>query len=68
MGFHFGPTDFVALAPSFGVAGFRVGDADAFRPTLARALALRSPAVIEIPVDSRENLPLVPPLRLRAID
>ena len=47
---------------------FRVGDADEFRPTLERALALGSPAVIEIPVDYRDNLPLVQPMRLRAVD
>jgi acetolactate synthase-1/2/3 large subunit len=68
VGTHFGPTDFVALAQSFGAAGFRVDDADAFRPTLERALALKAPAVIEIAVDYRENLPLVQPMRLRAVD
>ncbi len=68
VGTHFGPTDFVALAQSFGAAGFRVNDADEFRPTLERALALKSPAVIEIPIDYRENLPLVQPMRLRPID
>jgi acetolactate synthase-1/2/3 large subunit len=67
-GTHFGPTDFVALAAALGAAGFRVNDADEFRPTLERALALRTPAVIEIPVDYRENLPLVQPMRLRAVD
>jgi acetolactate synthase-1/2/3 large subunit len=68
VGTHFGPTDFVKLAESFGAAGFRVGDADEFRPTLERALALGSPAVIEIPVDYRENLPLVQPMRMRMVD
>ena len=34
VGTHFGPTDFVALAGSFGAAGFRVSDTDDFRPTL----------------------------------
>jgi len=43
-------------------------DADDFRPTLERALALKAPAVIEIAVDYRENLPLVQPMRLRAVD
>ena len=43
-------------------------DADDFRPTLERALALKVPAVIEIAVDYRENLPLVQPMRLRAVD
>ncbi len=68
VGTHFGPTDFVTLAQSFGAAGFRVDHADRFRPTLERALTLGSPAVIEIAVDYRENLPLVQPMRLRAVD
>jgi acetolactate synthase-1/2/3 large subunit len=68
VGSHFGPTDFVKLAESFGAAGFRVDAADELRPTLERALALGSPAVIEIPVDYRENLPLVQPMRLREVD
>jgi acetolactate synthase-1/2/3 large subunit len=68
VGTRFGPTDFVALARSFGAAGYRVNDADEFRPTLERALALKAPAVIEIPVDYRDNLPLVQPMRLRAVD
>ena len=56
----------MALAQSLGAAGFRVSDADEFRPTLEWALALGPPAVIEIAVDYRENLPLVQPMRLRA--
>jgi acetolactate synthase-1/2/3 large subunit len=67
-GTHFGPTDFVTLAQSLGATGFRVNDANQFRPTLERALALRSPAVIEIAVDYSENLHLVQPMRLREID
>ncbi len=68
VGTHFGPTDFVTLAQSFGATGFRVNDAQELRPVLERALALGSPAVIEIPVDYRENLPLVQPMKLRAVD
>jgi acetolactate synthase I/II/III large subunit len=68
VGTHFGPTDFVALAHSFGAAGFRVKDANDLRPMLEQALALKTPAVIEIPVDYRDNLPLVQPMRLRAVD
>ena len=66
VGTHFGPTDFVTLAQSMGAGGFRVNHADEFRPTLERALALCSPAVIEIPIDYSENLPLVQPMRLRS--
>jgi acetolactate synthase-1/2/3 large subunit len=67
-GTRFGPTDFVALAQSFGAAAFRISTAEEFRPALERALALRTPAVIEIPIDYRENLALVQPMRLRAVD
>ena len=45
-----------------------MSDADELRPTLERALALGTPAVIEIAVDYHENLPLVQPMRLRAVD
>jgi acetolactate synthase-1/2/3 large subunit len=68
VGTHFGPTDFVTLAQSFGAAAFRIHDADEFRPTLERALALKAPAVIEIPIDYRDNLALVEPMRWRAVD
>jgi len=68
VGTHFGPTDFVMLAQAFGAEGFRVNNSDEFRPTLERALALKSPAVIEIPVDYRDNLPLVEPRRSWTID
>ena len=69
VGTHFGPTDFVTLAESFGAAGFRVRrrrrvPADAW----SAPLALKAPAVIEIPIDYRENLALVEPMRLRPVD
>ncbi len=67
-GTRFGPTDFVSLAQSFGASAFRIHDADEFRPTLERALALKSPAVIEIPIDYRDNLALVQPMRMKAVD
>ncbi|MBV8318242.1 MAG: hypothetical protein JOZ53_25135 [Planctomycetaceae bacterium] len=51
-----------------GLSGFHVGDADGFRPTLQRALALLTPAVVEIPIDYRETPPLVQPMRLWPID
>jgi hypothetical protein len=51
-----------------GLSGFHVGDAGESRPTPRRALALLTPAVVEIPVDNRGTLPLVQPMRLRSID
>jgi acetolactate synthase-1/2/3 large subunit len=43
--------DFVALAESFGAAGYRASDPAELRVVLARALQSGRPAVIEVPVD-----------------
>ncbi len=42
--------DFVALAKSFGAAGYRARTPDELRTTLAAALALGEPALIDVPV------------------
>jgi len=63
---HFGRTygvdftnpDFVQLARSFGAAGYRVEGADELEPILREAFAAGIPAVIDVPVDYRENLKL----------
>jgi acetolactate synthase-1/2/3 large subunit len=55
---EFGNPDFVAYAESFGIAGFRPATADDLYPTLMRALDVPGPAVIEVPIDYRENLRL----------
>jgi acetolactate synthase-1/2/3 large subunit len=57
-GVEFGNPDFVAYAESFGIAGFRPSSADDLYPTLMRALAVDGPAVVEVPIDYRENLRL----------
>jgi len=57
-GVEFDNPDFVAYAESFGIAGFRVGSAAELAPVLGRALAVDGPAVVEIPIDYRENLRL----------
>ena len=57
-GVEFGNPDFVAYAESFGIAGFRPASADDLYPTLMRALAVDGPAVVEVPIDYRENLRL----------
>ncbi len=57
-GVEFDNPDFVAYAESFGIAGFRVGSAGELAPVLGRALAVDGPAVVEIPIDYRENLRL----------
>jgi len=57
-GVEFGNPDFVAYAESFGIAGFRPASADDLYPTLMKALAVDGPAVVEVPIDYRENLRL----------
>ena len=48
--------DFVKLAESMGLKGYRIDSAQAFLPTLKEALAQDVPAVIDCPIDYRENL------------
>jgi acetolactate synthase-1/2/3 large subunit len=55
---EFGNPDIVDFARSFGIAGFRPESADGLYPTLRRALDLGEPAVIDVPVDYRENVRL----------
>jgi len=57
-GVEFGNPDFVAYAQSFGIAGFRAGSAADLYPTLMRALEVDGPALVEVPIDYRENLRL----------
>ena len=55
---EFGNPDIVDFARSFGIAGFRPESADDLYPTLMRALELGEPAVIDVPIDYRENVRL----------
>ena len=55
---EFGNPDFVDYARSFGIAGFRPSSADDLYPTLMRALEVDGPALVEVPIDYRENLRL----------
>ena len=55
---HFGNPDFVKLAESMGLKGYRVESATDLIPMLKAALADDVPAVIDCPVDYRENLRL----------
>jgi acetolactate synthase-1/2/3 large subunit len=57
-GVEFGNPDFVAYAESFGIAGFRPATAADLLPTLRRALDVDGPALVEVPIDYRENLRL----------
>jgi acetolactate synthase I/II/III large subunit len=57
-GVEFGNPDFVAFAQSFGIAGFRPASASDLAPTLAQALEVEGPSLVEVPIDYRENLRL----------
>jgi acetolactate synthase-1/2/3 large subunit len=43
--------DFVKLAESFGVAGYRAASPDELKPVLAKAIDDDKPAIIEIPIE-----------------
>ena len=58
-GATFGDPDFVKLGEAFGATSFRIGSADQIVPTLKKALACEGPALIEMPVDYRDNAQLV---------
>ncbi|NJL40434.1 MAG: acetolactate synthase large subunit [Leptolyngbyaceae cyanobacterium SM1_4_3] len=53
---HFTNPDFVKLAESMGLKGYRIESSTDFIPKLKEALAQDVPAVIDCPVDYRENL------------
>ncbi|MGB3615907.1 MAG: acetolactate synthase large subunit [Elainellaceae cyanobacterium] len=53
---HFNNPDFVKLAESMGLAGYRISSTAEFVPTLKEALNQSVPAVIDCAVDYRENL------------
>ena len=54
-GTEFGNPDFVGLARSFGIAGFRVEALNELEPTLRRALDLGEPALVAVPIDASQN-------------
>jgi acetolactate synthase I/II/III large subunit len=53
---HFTNPDFVKYAESMGLKGYRIEATADFIPTLKEALEQNVPAVIDCPVDYRENL------------
>jgi acetolactate synthase-1/2/3 large subunit len=57
-GVAFGNPDFVALGRSFGIPAFRPADSTQLAACLAQALAVDGPALVEVPIDYRENLRL----------
>jgi acetolactate synthase I/II/III large subunit len=52
----FGNPDFVKFAESMGLKGYRINSCADLIPTLETALAQDVPAVIDCPIDYRENL------------
>ncbi|HEU5422700.1 MAG TPA: thiamine pyrophosphate-dependent enzyme [Nitrolancea sp.] len=48
--------DFVKLADSFGMAGIRAEGPEGLRAALREALALKGPALIEVPVNEMPNI------------
>jgi acetolactate synthase-1/2/3 large subunit len=54
---RFGPTDFTAVARSFGVRGVRVDRADAIGPALSEALQAGEPVVIDVVTDLEPRAP-----------
>ncbi|MEM6256100.1 MAG: acetolactate synthase large subunit [Cyanobacteria bacterium P01_D01_bin.156] len=52
----FNNPDFVALAKSFGLQGYRINATEEFIPTLKAALEADVPVIIDCPIDYGENL------------
>ena len=52
----FNNPNFVKLAESMGLKGYRIESAEDFLPTLKEALEQTVPTVIDCPIDYRENL------------
>lgn len=59
--------DFMKLAESFGMAGFRAGTPDQLKIALEKALGLNAPVLIEVPIDRTTDVSpwefLMPPSR-----
>jgi acetolactate synthase I/II/III large subunit len=51
----FGNPDFVKLAQSMGLKGYRISDSADLVPTLKEALAQDVPTIVDCPIDYREN-------------
>lgn len=54
---RFGPTDFTAVARSFGVRGIRVEQASDLAPALQQALAAAEPMVVDVVTDLEPRAP-----------
>jgi len=58
-GATFGDPDFVKLGEAFGAAAFRVSESEQIVPTLKKALVCDGPALVDMPIDYRDNAQLV---------
>ncbi len=58
-GTKFGNPDIVKYAEAFGATGMRASSPDEIAPTLAKALRLKGPVIIDVPVDYRHNVGLL---------
>ena len=67
-GVEFGNPDFVALARSFGIPASRPASSAELAGCLRDALAVDGPALVEVPIDYRENLRLTTRLGALADD
>jgi acetolactate synthase I/II/III large subunit len=54
---RFGPTDFTAVAKSFGVRGIRVEEPQQIAPALQQALAASEPVLIDVVTDLEPRAP-----------
>ncbi|CAN5605451.1 acetolactate synthase large subunit [soil metagenome] len=55
---EFGNPDFLQYAAAFGIPAFRPSSAADLYPTLQRALEVKGPSLVEVPIDYAENLRL----------
>jgi len=66
-GVSFGNPDFVRYAQSFGAQSFRITNPSQMKSTIKKALAIKTPTVIDVAIDYRKNLLLLRPGELMSI-
>jgi acetolactate synthase-1/2/3 large subunit len=50
-----GPVDVVRFAEAFGASGLKIERPEEISSTLKKALAMRGPVIVGVPVDYRDN-------------
>jgi acetolactate synthase-1/2/3 large subunit len=65
---EFGPVDVVKFAEAFGAQGFMIESPDQIAPVMRRALQMRGPVLVGVPVDYRDNHKLMEMVHPGAID